>query len=160
MVNKLTLCLPPLRGSREEGEVGAPRTPPTWPKPSASRSCLSWVSTMDGACQVCAVGDVCRSVFVFPHVLGELWGQAGQGSRGPLHPIPGVGANSQSLGLRAGVSLWGNTLFDLLDLGLLAFRPHRSEPCSKGPLWLLGASERLSSSVWGCVPASLVRGNT
>lgn len=54
------------------------------------------------------------------------------------------------------MSLWGNTWFDLLDLGLLAFRPHSSEPCSKGPLWRLGASERLSSSVLGRVPASLV----
>lgn len=63
MVNKFTLGLPPLRGSRGEGEAGAPSTPPTGPRPSASRSCVSWVSTTGLArCVLWAMyAEVCLS---------------------------------------------------------------------------------------------------
>ena len=81
----------PVRGSREEGEVGSPRT-----FHLAQAICITQVHAISvrGACAgLLQVGDVCRSVP--SHTSLELWpdfsrGQVGQDSRGPSHPIPGV----------------------------------------------------------------------
>lgn len=89
MVNKFTLCLPPLRGSKEEGEVGAPKHS-THP---AQAICIIQVHVMGihpGFCRVCRG----------KHAQKCLWGwglwptfsrdQVGQYSQGSCHPIPRV----------------------------------------------------------------------
>lgn len=70
MVNKFTLCLPLLRGSKEEGEVGAPKHS-THP---AQAVCIMQVHVMGvhrGVCRVCAAEDMCRRVFASTYVFGS-----------------------------------------------------------------------------------------
>lgn len=106
--------------------------------PSGGRSGLPTMGLAGGVLLLLLLRAMCV-VWLPSHVSsGELWGQGGRGSRGLLHPIPGVWGQQLKAGPEDWGVLWSNTWFDLPDLGLWPSGLTAQSPVLRGPDGLQG----------------------